>query len=231
MDIASRFAKLALSRRACNGMASYKCGRDTLDFESHRARRSTNVHGESLWPEDLSSLNRRNVMATMPYSVVTLAVIKLKSIIPIMTTDVSTNVARREYLRRRLVSAVDTFNAHDVDKLGDLFNDNVILFRSGSDPIHGKAAYLDSDRRFLEAFPDARIELRNVLVDEEVGVLEFVMRGHHASTFRGIAPTGRDIAIQVVEVLSFAGDHVFEVRRYLDNSEYERQLVRSTQKA
>jgi steroid delta-isomerase-like uncharacterized protein len=131
-------------------------------------------------------------------------------------------VSRR---RSRLLASVEAFNQHRIDGLRELFANDVVLFRLGSpEPVRGIEEYLAYDRRFLEAFPDAHIDVRNVIVEGESAALEFVMRGHHRGVFRNLQPTGREIAVPVVEMLTFSDDKVSEVRRYVDNATYDQQL-------
>lgn len=127
--------------------------------------------------------------------------------------------------RTIIEATVAAWNSHDLEGLGDHLSDDITLHHPSLDtPLVGKDTYLAYDRRFLEAFPDARIQVKNIATADDVAAMEFIMHGTNHGHFRGKEPTGRSIKIPIVEIFAFKGNKICEVRRYLDPSLYGRQL-------
>jgi steroid delta-isomerase-like uncharacterized protein len=132
---------------------------------------------------------------------------------------------RKLGVREIVLATVEAWNSHRLDALREFFDEQVTLERPGLEkPLRGRDAYFAFDSDYLAAFPDATIEVRSIVVERDLAVHEFIMRGHQRGVFRGAPPTGKQIAIPVVEVLRFKNNRIAEVRRYLDPSLYDRQL-------
>src|SRR3954451_19401901 len=68
----------------------------------------------------------------------------------------------------------------------------------------------DGLRRFHEAlwkgFPNARIELEDVLVDADRAVARYRLTGRHDGDYLGVGPTGRTVDVDGMTILRFSGD-------------------------
>jgi predicted ester cyclase len=53
------------------------------------------------------------------------------------------------------------------------------------------------------AFPDIRVEIEHLGVEDDVAVLHFRVRGTHEGEFMGAAPTGNHIDVEVMTFLRF----------------------------
>ncbi|RKS80409.1 putative ester cyclase [Motilibacter peucedani] len=87
-------------------------------------------------------------------------------------------------------------NAHRADDLGEFVSQHV----SGSGPVDGLAAYIESVREVYVGFPDYRWEVQDVFVDGRTIVARLFGSGTNTGTFSGIAPTGRRIRTQELVV-------------------------------
>lgn len=71
----------------------------------------------------------------------------------------------------------------------------------------GRGAGAAGTRRRLEAlggaFPDVRFEILDTIVDDRRAAVRTRITGSHAGSFLGIAPTGRSIDWETVDILSF----------------------------
>ena len=74
----------------------------------------------------------------------------------------------------RLVDEV--LNGHDLASLDELVADETLKQRV---------------LRFLEAFPDLRVDANLVVADGELVAVNLTGRGTHEGTFQGVPPTGR----------------------------------------
>ena len=85
----------------------------------------------------------------------------------------------------------------------DLYTENVV--------IHGYAGLepgLDNVKAFYRhmiwsAFPDARVNILDLLSQGDKLALRFTLTGTHQGSFQGIAPTGRTIELKGITILRF----------------------------
>ena len=116
--------------------------------------------------------------------------------------------------------ATEAFNAHDLDAFGELFSDDVVQTAPGAMRSEGKAASLEFYGVWFEAFPDCRVEIDRTIFTEDAVVELGTFSGTQTGVFHlpdgDIAPTGRAVKAQYVNVLSFrdglffAGDLMFD---------------------
>jgi len=105
------------------------------------------------------------------------------------------------------------------DYVDELYADDVIVntTRAGDDtPVVSRADIKALYREWKTAFPDLRVEVEHETVEGDTAMQYVTMRGAHEGPFRGIDPTGNEIAVpgfhmrrvqngKVVETASVAG--------------------------
>jgi len=74
------------------------------------------------------------------------------------------------------------------------------------------------------AFPDLQIRVDEQVADGEKVVTRKTFQGTHRGEFIGIAGTGRPIAFEVIDVLTFRGDRIAEHRVVFDRMTLMQQL-------
>jgi ketosteroid isomerase-like protein len=116
-------------------------------------------------------------------------------------------------VRQAFEKGTETFNAHDIDGFAEVLADDVVFRAPGMPAGQGKAACADFYRSWLDAFPDAHIEVKKLYIIDDVAVEEGTFTGTHNGVLRGptgdIPPTGRSVAVEYIHVLRFrAGLHV-----------------------
>src|ERR687887_448914 len=81
---------------------------------------------------------------------------------------------------------------------------------------------------WLNAFPDARIEVHDEIVAGDKVVLQFTFRGTHTDTLRGpqgeIPATGKSLVGRGVQILTVTGGQVAETQLYFDQVQVITQL-------
>ena len=109
--------------------------------------------------------------------------------------------------RKAFDKGTAAFNAHDIDGFGELFADDVVLQAPGGVTGEGKTACLEFYRSWLEAFPDAHVEIHGLHVTEGFVVEEGTFTGTHEGVFRNeagdVPPTGRSVTEDYIQVLGF----------------------------
>nr|WP_090338780.1 ester cyclase [Mycolicibacterium malmesburyense]CRL66765.1 SnoaL-like polyketide cyclase [Mycolicibacterium malmesburyense] len=69
---------------------------------------------------------------------------------------------------------------------------------------------------FTRGFSDGRHVIEEVLVDGSHGITRFTFTGTHDGEFRGLAPTGRKVAVAGIHLDRFQGDTLVAHRGQLD---------------
>jgi predicted ester cyclase len=122
----------------------------------------------------------------------------------------------------------DAFNAHDEERMRELTAEGAVLEGPGEVRLEGRDAVTEYGMNWLNAFPDARLEVTNELVAGEWVVQEFTFNGTHQGTLRSpageIPPTNRDVHGRAVQILRIEGDAVADTHLYFDQVELMTQL-------
>ena len=63
---------------------------------------------------------------------------------------------------------------------------------------------------FWQVFPDARIEIQDLIEQDDNLVARYLIRGTHRKEFMGIAPAGRSVELPGISILHFRNGQCFE---------------------
>ena len=53
---------------------------------------------------------------------------------------------------------------------------------------------------FVEAFPDLRLTVEDIVAEGDMGAARVAFRGTHRGEFQGIPPTGKEVAFSSIEI-------------------------------
>jgi predicted ester cyclase len=113
------------------------------------------------------------------------------------------NIAAQEHLAGNI-------NDGNVDVAVETFAENA----EDHDPAPGQGPGREGFREFwntiTSAFPDAHVEPRHEVVDDEHVVVAYTLTGTHEGEFVGIAPTGKKIEINGIQIGRFEGGKLVE---------------------
>jgi steroid delta-isomerase-like uncharacterized protein len=111
---------------------------------------------------------------------------------------------RREDLAQRYLAA---WNAHDADAVAAFFSvDAVYDDRGAAHVAHGREAIRDHVKEVIDAFPDLRFELTRVAHGADFSCAEWTCRMTHRGELSGLAPTGRVVTSEGVDVATLEPD-------------------------
>jgi steroid delta-isomerase-like uncharacterized protein len=79
-------------------------------------------------------------------------------------------------------------------------------------------------RTFREAFPDLRMDAEDMLAEGDKVVVRFTMRGTHRGEFMGIPASGKEIAVNGIDMMRFEGGKAAEHWGQADNLGMLQQL-------
>ena len=103
--------------------------------------------------------------------------------------------------------ATGAFNSHDRDAMAALTADDAVSFGPGGMRAEGKAGVLDFNFTWLDAFPDAHVEIDRTYIDGDVAIEEGVFTGTHTGVFRtpmgDIPATGKSVRGEYIGVNEF----------------------------
>ena|SRR5712692_1584027 len=77
---------------------------------------------------------------------------------------------------------------------------------------------------FRTAFPDLRVTVEDVVVQDDKEVVRWIARGTHQGTFMNIAPTGKPIAVSGTDIGRVANGQIQEMWSNWDGLGLMRQL-------
>ena len=131
---------------------------------------------------------------------------------------------RNEAVVERLLAA---FSAGDFEAVEDVLAPDFV--NHGLPPVPGargdRTGVLDAMRYLRTAFPDARAEPVSVVAeDDRVGVHDQLV-GTHQGDYRGVAPTGREIRVDLIHVFRIADGRIAERWGVADMTELTRQIT------
>jgi len=119
---------------------------------------------------------------------------------------------------------VENWNRRDWKAYRELLDDQYTYTGGDGQTQRGPEAGMAVGQMFATAFPDGRIDLRQIHTAGDTAIVEFTGSGTHSGDLMGIAPTGRRISIPVITVLTVRGGKIVSEREYMDMAHVMRQL-------
>ncbi len=112
---------------------------------------------------------------------------------------------------------VDLWNRRDFDAIRNLCHpDYAFTGQDGKEITGGPEVAVQVGRMWAGAFPDAKLEVRNVYTQGNTAIAEMVGRGTHNGEFMGFRPTGKQAQCVICNVLELRDGKVYREREYLD---------------
>jgi steroid delta-isomerase-like uncharacterized protein len=123
---------------------------------------------------------------------------------------------------------VAAFNDHDESRIRELNAENTIFEGPGDVHLEGREAATQYAMAWLNAFPDARLNVKNEFASGDWVVQEFTFEGTHEGTLSGpageIPATHRRLNGRGVQIFRVEGDAVVDTRLYFDQVQVLTQL-------
>jgi steroid delta-isomerase-like uncharacterized protein len=103
---------------------------------------------------------------------------------------------------------LDAWNTHDADRTATFYAPDYEGFDIAyAAPQRGPQDVHKNFLRYLEAFPDLHFTA-NTIIQDNRAVLIWTARGTHLGTLLHIPPTGRQVAVQGVAILTIMGKQI-----------------------
>lgn len=120
-----------------------------------------------------------------------------------MQTAVQT---QKDVIRR----AFEALNNRDRDLFRRLHTEDVVLHETYGD-VHGIDALIEHQWGFMEAFPDLRYELEDMIAEGDRLAIRHTATGIHDGELMGIEPTGEEVEVSVMIMFRFEDGNIAEV--------------------
>lgn len=117
----------------------------------------------------------------------------------------STTTVRQDQLKKAVLDAARAFSTPD-RRSGyiALYDDNAAIYDTPQGTIKGMDAMRQYYNSFWASFPDARLDLENVIAEGDKVACTFTVTGTHTgSAFNGIPAAGKAIKVTGVSILRF----------------------------
>jgi len=123
---------------------------------------------------------------------------------------------------------VAAFNDHDESRIRELNAENAVFEAPGDVHVEGREATTQYAMAWLNAFPDARLNVKNEFASGDWVVQEFTFEGTQDGTLSGpageIPATHRRLNGRGVQIFRVEGDAVVDTRLYFDQVQVLTQL-------
>jgi steroid delta-isomerase-like uncharacterized protein len=104
----------------------------------------------------------------------------------------------------------EAWNKENVDIIDQLMADNFARYMSGAEPPLGLKGQKQRIRAFRLAFPDFYLTIDDMIAEGDQVAYRMTGTGTQQGTFLGIAPTGRQTTIIIIEFARFASGKIVE---------------------
>lgn len=94
-------------------------------------------------------------------------------------------------------------NAGDLAGLGDLLADDFVEHERGPGFPPTKEGVLGLFRTMLAAFPDMHMDVEDLIASGDKAVGRVKLTATHTGEFMGVAPTGRRVELDVIDIMRF----------------------------
>lgn len=139
------------------------------------------------------------------------------------SADARSRIELNEQLGRRYFEEV--WNRGNVDILDQLLAPEYINHTPGTpNPPPGPAGLKPIVLGMRQAFPDLHYEIKDVVATDQAVVLRVVMTGTHRGDLFGVAPTGRRVTVDQINIEHIENGRIVEHWRVTDELKLMRQL-------
>jgi predicted ester cyclase len=99
----------------------------------------------------------------------------------------------------------DIFNRRALDELDGIFHPDYVDHSPMGD-VHGVPAFKEFLGTWLSAFPDARFEVSNIIVEGSLAAWQARLTGTHTGSLMGMPPTGKAVDVAAVHMGRLSDD-------------------------
>ena len=96
---------------------------------------------------------------------------------------------------------IEAYNERDLEAEAAVLAPGLVVHVSAAPgPLEGLEAWRQFSQPFIEAFPDLRLTVEEIMADGDMVAARVVFRGTHRGELQGIPATGKEVAFTSIEV-------------------------------
>jgi steroid delta-isomerase-like uncharacterized protein len=119
---------------------------------------------------------------------------------------------------------IDAWNRRDWTRARELYHAQYTYTGSNGEVQKGPDAGLAMGQMWAAAFPDGKIDIKKIHAVGDTAISEYTGSGTHKGDLMGIAPTGKQIAIPICNVMEVRDGKIYAERDYMDMAHMMQQL-------
>ena len=108
------------------------------------------------------------------------------------------------------------WNQRDFQAMRNLLHPAYTYTGGDGKEMTGPDAGLAIAQMFANAFPDGKLEVKNVYTEGNIAIAEMIGRGNHKGELMGIGPTDKPVEIVICNVIELRDGKVYREREYMD---------------
>jgi predicted ester cyclase len=127
-------------------------------------------------------------------------------------------------------AALEAFEAHDMDGFVGFMSESVVNYAPGrTEPLRGRYAVKADNIGFLATYPDVKFEITRIFGDGDMVCAEGFVEGTNTGPIPGpdgkkMPPANKSVRVPACFVVKIENGLISEIREYLDQLEFSRQL-------
>jgi len=112
--------------------------------------------------------------------------------------------------KRAVQRLFDGVNARDFNALDTFFHTEYVNHNAFPGQTPGATGARIAVHDLLDGLPDISFTIEDVVAEGDKVVVRLTIRGTHKGNFRGVAPTGKSVVIDALEVFRMSGGKAIE---------------------
>src|SRR5699024_7563450 len=104
----------------------------------------------------------------------------------------------------------EVWEERNPEKIPELFEDNYVNHAGSRGSLKGPAGIRKNYDSLIEAFPDVRFDLEDILVEDDKVVVRYVMHGTHEGVFQATPGTGNPVTVPGIGIYKIGDGKIKE---------------------
>lgn len=126
----------------------------------------------------------------------------------------------KEIVRQEL----EAINRRDFAKVRELTHEDFTFTGRDGQTHKSPEAGIAVAQFYIQGFPDMHFEIRNMITEGNMVVVEYISEGTHEGEIMGLEPTYRKGSVPVCTIYEIREGKIYSERQYFDNAHIMQQL-------
>ena len=114
----------------------------------------------------------------------------------------------------------------EFDALSNMVHEDFVFYPQVDTPFPGVAGLVESEKKSFEAFESFKFPVVTLIAEgDKVAAYMYFEGKNHCAESLGIPPTGKDIRISLLHMLTIKDGKIVEKRAHFDMGDVKRQLT------